>query len=133
MTTAVLERKITVAEIRAKFPHPRVANDRNEGRANYYCIAGALVLSWRNTPLERATTRERFPDRDVIAQVLREANPVFEGEGMTMRAQYQADCITQSNDEGKFGTSWQYLNLALTWDGNDPGDLTPPRIRKKAS
>ncbi len=133
MTTTVLERKITVAEIRAKFPHPRVASDRNDDRANSYCIAGALVLSWRNIPLERATTRERFPDRDVIAQVLREANPVFDGEGMIMHAQYQADCITQSNDERKFETGWRYLSLVLIWDGNDPYHLIPLRIRKKAS
>ena len=93
--------------IRAAYPNPKTS--REGAMWTDYCIGGALCLYYEL--IEQYGNDGRYPDRHMLALILRDANPLLpEREAMNA-----ARMIIANNDEGLFETAWRTADLAVNY------------------
>ena len=101
---------ITVAEIRAKYPHPvTLFSTAVDSTVDDYCVGGALCLFLKLNGLPGPSGY--FPDEDILAGSLCDANPALP----LVQAEAFAENIIRDSDDGNFEAAWQHLDTALGW------------------
>jgi hypothetical protein len=99
---------MTIAEIRARFPHPRSAEGDPVDDCDY-CCGGAIFLATLPLPMCRYGYGTRFPSWKTLAYALRCHNPNLK-DGT---AGGYARAIIQSNDREHFEMAWSLAAAAL--------------------
>lgn len=104
---------ITMAQIRARYPHPRIFHERYGNRTPAYCTGGACVkMALRRGRLANVTGLARaFPGVCTLRDALYALNPALP----LAVAQRYAEQIIAANDVGHFGRAWEIVDAAVTY------------------
>jgi hypothetical protein len=96
--------------IRKQYPNPSQANTpRITDAKPAYCIGGAICMFYNL--LEHYGWDGRFPDKLMLRDILRKANPLLNER----TAHNHAVMIIAWNDEGLFQEGWREAGIALTY------------------
>ena len=110
--------KITVEEIRARYPNPRAKGEIF--RLGEYCVGGALMLWLCDQRGCYAPIGYSFPNGDRLSWTLRMLNPAID---YALACSFSCDLI-HANDTGDFEKAWRLLGEALDY-GQAPEQPEP--------
>lgn len=106
---------MTVATIRALYPHPVECCAETKGATGFYCVGGALIDYYGVLDDYEGVGHRTFPPDCVLAEALMKINP----ELTYQDALGFGVAITEYNDARDFDAAWDAANHALSWRSDE--------------
>lgn len=108
-----MSERLTIAELRKKYPHPKRNTDPSVGAIDCYCVAGALCF-------EMDHEAKLFPDAYELKKAVQQATQLEVYPPAMPDKEYErfmstCEKVIALNDIGKFEQAWRALEKLLTW------------------